>query len=330
MRSDPILLPTEAGLYCPEGGFHIDPLRPVTRALITHGHSDHARAGHGAVMATRETLDIMRLRMGPDFAGSTQEAAGETRIGGVSVGFHPAGHVLGSSQIAVTRGACRVVVSGDYSRQPNPTCAPFQPVSCDIFVTEATFGLPVFRFPEPAAMAAKLLASMAEFPERPHLVGAYALGKAQHVVALMRQAGYDAPIAIHGALKLLCDYYVSRGVELGALVPATAEEVPAQLVIAPPSAFASPWVQRFRDPVIGFASGWMAVRARARQRGVELPLVLSDHVDWPALTGTLAELAPAEVWVTHGAEDGVIRWCELAGIPARPLRLVGYEDEAEE
>ena len=330
MRAEPLLFPTEAGLFCPEGGFHIDPVKPVERALITHGHSDHARWGHGAVLATRQTLDIMRLRMGEDCAGSMQEAQGAMRIGGVEVAFHPAGHVLGSAQIAVTGQGQRIVVSGDYTRQPNPTCAPFEPVPCDIFVTEATFGLPVFRFPDPATQVEKLIASMAEFPGRPHLIGAYALGKAQHLIALMREAGYDAPIAIHGALKVLCDYYAAQGVELGELIPATADAVPAQLVIAPPSAFASLWVQRFRDPVIGFASGWMTVRARARQRGVELPLILSDHVDWPMLTGTLTELAPAEVWVTHGTEDGVIRWCELAQIPARPLRLVGYEDEAEE
>ncbi|WP_134679449.1 ligase-associated DNA damage response exonuclease [Paracoccus ravus] len=329
MRAQSLLCPTEAGLYCPEGGFHIDPLRPVERALITHAHSDHARSGHGAVMATAETLDIMRLRMGPDFAAATQIAAGPQRIGGVEVDFHPAGHVLGSSQISVTAGDCRIVVSGDYARAPNPSCAPFEPVDCDVFVTEATFGLPVFRFPDPASQIAKLIASMDEFPDRPHLIGAYALGKAQHVLALMRQAGYDAPIAIHGGLQAICDYYIAQGVALGELIPATADQVPAQLVLAPPSAFASLWVQRFRDPVIGFASGWMAVRARARQRGVELPLIISDHVDWPSLTATLSELAPAEVWVTHGAEDGVMRWCEMAQIPARPLRLVGYEDEAE-
>ncbi|MDT1064417.1 ligase-associated DNA damage response exonuclease [Paracoccus sp. CPCC 101403] len=330
MRAEDLLFPTKAGLYCPEGDFHIDPLQPVPRALITHAHSDHARMGHGAVMATRETLDIMRLRMGEGFAGTTEIAGAETRIGGVSVGFHPAGHVLGSSQISVTAvNGPRIVVSGDYSRHPNPTCAPFVPVACDVFVTEATFGLPVFNFPDPATEIARLLASMAEFPDRPHLIGAYALGKAQHLIALVRAAGHDAPIAIHGALKTLCDYYQDCGVPLGELIPATADQVPAQLVIAPPSAFASPWVQRFRDPVIGFASGWMAVRARARQRGAELPLVISDHVDWLALTGTLTELSPSEVWVTHGTEDGVIRWCELAQIAARPLRLVGYEDEAE-
>jgi putative mRNA 3-end processing factor len=202
-------------------------------------------------------------------------------------------------------------------------------VPCDIFVTEASFGLPVFRHPDPLQEMARLRASMAEFPERQHLIGAYALGKAQRVISLARQAGIDGPIAIHGALQRLCDYHVEQGIDLGELIPATAADVPAQLVIAPPSAFASAWVQRFRDPVIGFASGWMQVRARARQRGVELPLVISDHVDWTQVTQTIRELAPSEVWITHGNEDGLMRWCELHQIAARPLRLVGYEDEPE-
>lgn len=330
MRADQILHPTEAGLYCPPGDFFIDPIRPVPRALITHAHGDHARAGHGAVLATRETLEIMAIRYGEDFTQSRQVAAGVVRMGGVSVSFHPAGHILGSAQIAVMpdRGP-RIVVSGDYCRAPNPVCAAWEPVPCDIFVTEATFGLPVFRHPDPVAEMARLRASMAEFPERPHLIGAYALGKAQRVIALARAAGIDGPIAIHGALQRLCAYHEEQGIALGPLIPATAEDVDAQLVIAPPSGFASPWVQRFRDPVIGFASGWMAVRARARQRGVELPLVISDHVDWPQVTQTILELSPQEVWITHGTEEGLMRWCELQGIPSRPLRLVGYEDEPE-
>ena len=330
MRADQILHPTEAGLYCPPGDFFIDPIRPVPRALITHGHGDHARAGHGAVMATRQTLDIMAIRYGTDFARTRQVAEGPPRVGDTQVSFHPAGHILGSAQIAVQPGAGpKIVVSGDYCRRANPVCAPFEPVPCDVFVTEATFGLPVFSHPDPAQEMARLLASMAEFPDRPHLIGAYALGKAQRLIALARAAGIDGPIAIHGALQRLCDYHIEQGIALGALIPATAEDVPAHLVIAPPSAFASPWVQRFRDPVIGFASGWMQVRARARQRGVELPLVVSDHVDWPQVTATIRELSPSEVWITHGAEEGLLRWCELQGIPARPLRLVGYEDEPE-
>ena len=211
-----------------------------------------------------------------------------------------------------------------YKRQP------WEPVPCDIFVTEATFGLPVFKHPNPGAETQKLLASMAEFPGRPHLVGAYALGKAQRVIALLRQAGYDAPIHLHGSAQRLSDYHLAEGIPLGDLRPATTpKQIEGQVVIAPPSAFASPWVQRFRDPVISFASGWMAVRARARQRGVELPLVISDHVDWPQLTQTLSELRPQEVWVTHGAEEALVRWCELNQLRARPLRLVGYEDEEE-
>ncbi|AGT11047.1 ligase-associated DNA damage response exonuclease [Paracoccus aminophilus] len=333
MRPDDVLFPTDSGLYCPLGDFHIDPTRPVARALITHGHSDHARAGHGAVLATRQTLDIMAIRMGEGFAREIQAYEAPLDLGGVRVSFHPAGHVLGSAQIAVAaKGGPTIVVSGDYTRRPSRVAAPFEPVPCDVFVTEATFGLPVFRHPDPAQEIARLLASMAEFPDRPHLIGAYALGKAQHVISLVREAGYDAPIALHGAMVRLCDYYTSQGIALGPLVPATvdraaAEPLAAQLIIAPPSAFASPWVQRFADPVLGFASGWMQIRARARQSGIELPLVISDHADWPALTATVTELAPRELWITHGAEEGLLRWCELAQLPARPLRLVGYDGD---
>ncbi|MCQ0969208.1 ligase-associated DNA damage response exonuclease (plasmid) [Paracoccus sp. TK19116] len=330
MRADQILHPTDAGLYCPPGDFFIDPVRPVERALITHAHGDHARSGHGSVMATRETLEIMAIRYGEDFTATRQVADGEITVGDTRVSFHPAGHILGSAQIAITPTAGpKIVVSGDYCRRANPVCAPYEPVPCDIFVTEATFGLPVFKHPDPASEMARLLKSMAEFPDRHHLIGAYALGKAQRLIMLAREAGIEGPIAIHGALQRLCDYHIEQGIDLGELIPATAKDVPAQLVIAPPSAFASAWVQRFRDPVIGFASGWMQVRARARQRGVELPLVVSDHVDWPQVTQTIRELAPSEVWITHGTEDGLMRWCELHQIPARPLRLVGYEDEPE-
>ena len=327
--AEQILYPTEAGLYCAPGDFFIDPLRPVARALVTHGHSDHASPNHGAVMATRQTLDIMAIRYGEDFTVNRQIADGPVRVGDVTISFHPAGHVLGSAQILIAAdNGLRILVSGDYCRTPNPVCLPFEPVPCDIFITEATFGLPVFRHPDPLAETGRLLASMAEFPDRPHLVGAYALGKAQRVIALARAAGHHEPIAIHGALKRLCDYHVEQGINLGALVSAT-EAHGAQLILAPPSAFSSPWVQRFRDPVLSYASGWMTVRARARQRGIELPLVISDHVDWPQLTATIRELTPQEVWITHGTEEGLMRWCEIEGIPSRPLRLIGYEDEPE-
>ena len=328
------LIPRPEGLYCPEGDFFIDPVRQVARALITHGHADHARAGHGAVLATRQTLDIMALRYGADFAGARQVAEGEMRVGGVRVRFHPAGHVLGSAQIALTTRGQRVTVTGDFARSPNAACAPWEPVPCDILVTEATFALPVFRHPDPLREIGRLLDSVAAFPERAHLVGAYALGKAQRLIMLLRAAGYDPPIYIHGALQKLCDYHITEGVALGDLRPATVArgrkgDFAGAIVLAPPSAFAATWAQRFPDPVICFASGWMMVRARARQRGVELPLVISDHVDWPALTQTITELDPAETWVTHGREEAILRWCALEGRAARPLRLVGYEDEPE-
>ncbi len=322
------------GLFCPAGEFFIDPVRPVPRALITHGHADHARAGHGAVLATAQTLDIMEIRYGADFAGAQQAADGPVRLGDVTARFVPAGHVLGSAQVVIDGPGGRAVVSGDYTRTPSPACAPFEPVPCDLFVTEATFALPVFRHPDPGAEIARLLASVAAFPERAHLVGAYALGKAQRVIMLLRAAGWDGPIYLHGALERLCAYHIAQGVALGDLRPATVArgrkgDFAGAIILAPPSAFAATWAQRFPDPVIAFASGWMQIRARARQRGVELPLVISDHVDWPQLTATIAELDPAETWITHGREDALLRWCALTGRAARPLNLVGYEDEAE-
>src|SRR6202008_900434 len=216
MLPQDILLPTPAGLCCKPGGFHIDPVRPVERALITHGHSDHARPGHGAVLATQETLDMMRLRYGENFAGRTQAIAygEEIKVGDVRITFHPAGHVLGSAQIAVTCKDTCIVASGDYKDARDPTFTPFELVPCDVFITEATFGLPVFRHGDAAGEIAKLLHSVAVFPERAHLVGAYSLGKAPRVIALIRKAGYDKPIYLHGAMERITNYYVSRGIDL--------------------------------------------------------------------------------------------------------------------
>jgi putative mRNA 3-end processing factor len=332
MRAEDLLTPTPSGLCCPPGDFHIDPVRPVARAVITHAHSDHARAGHRAVLATAETLDLMRLRYGDDFAGTTQALAyGETvRLGGVAVTLHPAGHVLGSAQIAVEAEGFRIVASGDYKDIADPTCAPFDLVGCDVFITEATFGLPVFRHPDPQAEIAKLLQSTRLFPERAHLVGAYALGKAQRVIALLRQAGYDKPIHLHGALEAITRYYAGRRIDLGAFRlarDAAKADLAGGIALCPPSALQDRWTRRFPDPIMAFASGWMRVRARARQRGVELPLVISDHADWDGLTATILATGASEVWVTHGEEDALVHWCATQGIAARPLRILGYGEE---
>lgn len=334
MRPAELLCPKPAGLWCEPGDFYIDPVRPVARAVVTHGHADHARAGHGAVLATPETLAIMRERYGESFADATQAAnCGEvTNLNGVRVTLRPAGHVLGSAQAVIEHRNVRIVVSGDYKRRADPTCAPFEPVSCDVFVSEATFALPVFRHPDDAGEIAKLLRSVAMFPERTHLVGAYALGKAQRVIALLRRAGYEKPIYLHGAMERLCALYEAHGVRLGPLLPATvgrASKFAGEIVVAPPSAMQDRWSRRFADPVDCFASGWMSVRQRAKQRGVELPLVISDHADWDELTRTVSEVAPGELWITHGRDDALARWAELNGVKARPLHLVGYEDENE-
>lgn len=336
-RYDKYLHPTPSGLYCPPGDFYVDPVAAVDRAVITHGHADHARAGHGAVLATPETLAIMAARYGEDFAAQRQAApyGATTNVNGVRVRLAPAGHVLGSAQAVIETEALRFVVSGDYKRRADPTCAPFEPTPCDVFISEATFALPVFHHPHDTEEVQKLLTSVRQFPERAHLVGAYALGKAQRIIKLLRQAGYDETIYIHGAMAPLCDLYKRLGVDLGPLAAATIDKSQSKtafagkLIVAPPSAFASKWARRFPDPVSVFASGWMRVRGRARQRGVELPMIISDHADWRELTETVKEVAPDELWVTHGREDAFLRWAALEGVKARALSIVGYEEENE-
>ncbi|HYF88110.1 ligase-associated DNA damage response exonuclease [Azospirillum sp.] len=320
------------GLYVEPGGFYIDPVRPVERAVVTHGHSDHARPGNRHVLATPGTLAIMRQRMGAGVGGSLQALEyGETlRIGDVDVRLVPAGHVLGSAQVVLEHAGSRVVVSGDYKRRLDRTCAPFEPVPCDVFVTEATFGLPVFRHPPDLGEVGKLLHSMELFPERSHVVGVYALGKCQRLITLLRAAGYDRPIWLHGALEPLCRLYSDWGVELGELRPATVaakEDLKGALVLAPPAAVADRWARRLADPVVAMASGWMRVRQRARQRGVELPLVISDHADWDELCRTLEDVGAPEVWVTHGREEALVHYATSRGIRARALALIGFEDE---
>jgi len=327
-----LLHPTPAGLYCPPGDFYVDPVRPVARAVITHGHADHARAGHGAVLATPQTLAIMAVRYGADFTPSRQPAAygTATTINGVTVTLVPAGHVLGSAQAVIAYAGTRIVVSGDYKRQRDPTCPPFEPVACDVFVSEATFALPVFRHPPARQEIAKLLVSLSRSPGRTHLVGAYALGKAQRIIAHLRDQGHDRPIYLHGAMEKLCALYQREGIDLGTLRPvagACAEDLAGAIVIAPPSATRDRWSRRFADPVTAFASGWMRVRARARQAAVELPLVISDHADWDDLLATIREVAPRELWVTHGREEALVHAATQMGIAAQPLNLVGYDDE---
>jgi putative mRNA 3-end processing factor len=325
---------TPKGLYCVPGDFYVDPARRVDRAIITHGHGDHARPGNGTVLATPETLAIMQARYG-DEAGRQRQALayGErVAINGVDVRLAPAGHVLGSAQAVLEYGGRRVVVSGDYKRRPDATCAPFEVVRCDVFISEATFGLPVFRHPPDDGEIAKVLHALALFPERAVLIGVYGLGKCQRVIRLLRAAGYDKPIYLHGALKELCALYERLGVALGPLLPVPAGKATAlagAIVLAPPSAIADRWSRRLPEPIPAFASGWMRVRARARQRAVELPLVISDHADWDELTRTIEEVEAEEIWVTHGQEEALVHYATSRGQRARALALVGRDEEDE-
>ncbi len=323
---------SSAGLYCEPGDLHIDPIHPVPRAVITHGHSDHARPGNEQVLATPGTIAIMRARYGEAAGGSLQPLAfGETvAAGDVTVRLVPAGHVLGSAQIVLEYRGSRVVVSGDYKRRPDPTCAPFEPCNCDAFITEATFGLPVFRHPPDAQEIDKLLNSLVLFPDRCHLVGVYALGKCQRVLALLRRAGYEEPVYLHGALIGLTELYETLGVPLGPVLPLSGvarDALKGRIVLAPPAATADRWSRRLPDPLVAMASGRMQVRQRAKARGFELPLVISDHADWDELTATIDEVAAEELWVTHGREEALVHYATKKGYRARALALVGFEED---
>lgn len=320
------------GLYCAPGGFFIDPHRPVEKAVVTHGHADHARPGNHAVLATPETIAIAQSRYGSNAGRSLQPLTyGESlKIGDVTIRFLPAGHILGSAQILMEYRGQRIIVSGDYKRRSDPTCTPFEVTACDIFITEATFGLPVFRHPPDNEEIAKLLKSIRMFPERTHLLGVYSLGKCQRMICLLRQAGFDETIWLHGALEKLCSLYSRFGVDLGRIAPAAGQppsKLKGRLVMCPPSALSDSWSRKFGDAITAAASGWMRVRARARQRSAELPLIISDHADWDELTTTIQDVQAEEIWVTHGREDALVQFAQSVGLNARALNMIGREDE---
>ncbi|WP_026376705.1 ligase-associated DNA damage response exonuclease [Aestuariibacter salexigens] len=321
------------GLLVKPASAYIDPMQPVEHAIITHGHADHARAGHKHVYATPETLAIMATRYGQDHARFIRPIPYRKTvdIGESTLTFYPAGHILGSAQAAITHANKTVVFAGDYKRTPDPTCEPFEPVDCDVFVTEATFGLPVFKHPDIRHEMKKLLSSLSLFPERCHLVGVYALGKCQRVLLALRDAGYEKPVFLHGALSKLCDLYIDYGFNFGELIAvsdvADLRTLAGEIVLAPPSALADRWSRKLPNVLTCMASGWMQIRARSKQRRAELPLIISDHADWPELLRTLQDVNAPEVWVTHGREDALLHQARKMGFKAQALSLVGYEED---
>ncbi len=307
------------GIFCPAGGFFVDPIRRVARAVVTHGHADHLRRGMGELTATPETIAIADVRIGRGGYGDAAPLPyGERRrMGGATVWLAPAGHCLGSAQVVIEAAGKRAAITGDCKRDADPSCAPFEVVPCDLFVTEATFGAPVWRFPPPATQIARLMKSLRLFPDRTHIVHAYSLGKAQRLIAELRVAGYTDPIYIHRALAGICQVYQNAGVNLGLLPPVERGEASlmGSVIFAPPSGADDAWRDRVRDPVIVSASGWN--RGGKRAGGSELSLVLSDHSDWGALTATILETGAKEVWIDHGPPAALAHWCARHGIAAR-------------
>jgi putative mRNA 3-end processing factor len=329
----PLIRPTPQGLYCEAGDFFIDPWRRVARAVITHGHSDHARPGMAAYLTPAPGLGVVRERVGHDAAIEGLPFGQTRRIGGVELSFHPAGHLLGSGQVRVAYQGEVWVVTGDYKTQGDRSCEAFEPVRCDHLITESTFGLPVYRWPEPDAVFRQIndwwQANQAE--GRTSILFAYALGKAQRVLC-----GLDpeiGPIGVHGAVEKLNPHYRAAGRPLPPTLHANAANAGALagrgLIVAPGSAQNTPWIRRFAPYSLGFASGWMAVRGARRRRALDRGFVLSDHVDWPGLVQTIDASGAATVGVTHGYAAPLVRWLqETHGLNAYeiPTRYVGERE----
>jgi putative mRNA 3-end processing factor len=329
-----LLRMTDAGFYCEAGKFHIDPWRPVERALITHAHGDHARIGNGSYLAAQDGLPLLRARLAPDARIETLRYGEAGRIGDVEVSFHPAGHVLGSAQIRLRSGADNVVVSGDYKLAPDPTCAPFEALACDCFVTESTFGLPIYRWDDSRVTLRAILAWWDDNrgAGRASVLFAYALGKAQRILrGLMDLADpLPGPVYTHGAIERINDAYREAGVAL----PPTARVATAPagtrwgdaLIVAPPSARGSRWLGRFHPASTAFASGWMAIRGTRRRASLDRGFALSDHADWPSLNAAIEASGAGKVLVTHGYRDELARWLGERG---RRVEAVETEFEGE-
>ncbi|NDG74864.1 MAG: ligase-associated DNA damage response exonuclease [Synechococcaceae bacterium WB8_1B_136] len=332
-----LLTLTPQGLYCRAAGAWIDPWRPVPRALITHAHADHARPGCGGYWAIGASETILRQRLGAGIKLIPVDYGALHRIGEARVSFHSAGHVLGSAQIRLEAGDESWLVSGDYKRCADPSCTPFEPVQADVFITEATFGLPIYRWQGGAAVAREIRAWWQAAPERPSILFAYAFGKAQRLLAELAAIGVEEEVLLHGAVEALMPAYREAGVRLPPTLAASAvprsENLAGRLVIAPPSAHRSVWMKRFKLPQTAFVSGWMAVRGARRRRGYERGFVLSDHADWPGLLQSVRQSGARQVYVTHGNSDGLARYLrEVEGINAEPLEEArpGQAAEGEE
>lgn len=324
------------GLYCPAGQFYIDPWRPVATAVLTHGHGDHARVGMGCYHTSAEGLPILQWRLGQQ--DYRVHGYGEAfTLGHARVSLHPAGHVLGSAQVRIEAEGQVWVVSGDYKRQPDPTCSPFEVVPCDTFITEATFGLPIYRWPDTAEVARDIVQWRDRCAARGEaaILYCYALGKAQRVLAELAP-WIDRPVYLHGAIAAGVDVYRQAGIHMAdtqlvidadGAPTASGSGFAGELILAPPSAAGSAWLRRFRQAQHGFASGWMRLRGNRRRRNMDRGFVVSDHADWPALLHTIRDTGARRVIATHGDTDALVRTLNEAGTAAETLATQYGEDD---
>ena len=328
------LIKKKEGLYCIPGDFFIDPILPVDKALITHAHTDHARPNNKFVLSSKNTIDLMKLRYGKNCFNSSQVCnfKESLNINEVKVRILPAGHILGSIQFLIDYKGYKLLISGDYKRMHDQTCDSYQPVNCDTFITEATFGLPIFKHPDDKDEAKKLIKSVTENKGSTHLVGVYALGKCQRLICLLRSLGYEDTIYLHGALIKISEYYSQNGIKLGK-VKNVSERNPDQLInkiiLCPPSSLNDKWSQKFIEVIKGYVSGWMRIRQRVKQKNVELPIIISDHADWNEILKTVKDVNASEVLVTHGREEALVSYLNNHNYKSSALNLIGFEDENE-
>jgi putative mRNA 3-end processing factor len=313
-----VIAGTAQGLFCPEGAFHLDPLGPVERAVVTHAHGDHARAGHAAYLCTPETAALIRKRVG-DAKVETLAYGERRRIGDVTLSLHPAGHMLGSAQARIEGRDGVWVFSGDYKRQRDPTCPEFDPQRCDVFITEASYALPLFRWDDPAGVAREIVSWRDSNPRKAAVLFCYALGKAQRLLAELA-ALTDRAVWVHGSVETVSEVYRERGVRLLATRHITDEKgLAGELVMAPLTARGTPWMKRFPSFQSAFASGLLRIRGTRRRRGFDRGFVISDHADWPALLTTIRETGASKVLATHGHRDALVRWLRESGVDAEPI-----------
>ena len=315
------------GLYCPAADAWIDPPCPVKRAIITHAHADHARPGCGEYWACDQSETILKQRLGRDNKIHSINYGEEFRLGQAKLSLHSAGHVLGSAQVRIEVGDEVWLVTGDYKRCHDPSCEPFESVKCDVLITESTFGLPIYRWKSGKQVAREIYEWWRTETEHPSLLFCYAFGKAQRVLAELKSLGIMEEVLLHGAVETITGHYREAGVEMVPTRPISELErkdpLKGRLIIAPPSAYKSPWMKRFKEPQTAFASGWMAVRGARRRRGYERGFVLSDHADWTGLIMTIKQSEAKTIYITHGQEDILARYLtEVEGLNAFPLEML--------